>query len=196
MTTQVCPRFLLLMNAVAALAAIGLTAYKAPTTSIYKKIFFPDNNVFNQKVIQEQLNNQPTPEKIAQCRDFKRRGGGWGNGSRYGRMYNSQTVETITGKVLTVDTFTPTSGMSHGVHLQVKTQNGTIPIHLGPAWYVDNQDIIIEPKDTVEIEGSKINFAGEAVIIAAQIKKGDMTLLLRDEDGFPLWNGWRRNQLN
>ncbi|MDJ0534886.1 MAG: hypothetical protein QNJ70_20795 [Xenococcaceae cyanobacterium MO_207.B15] len=28
------------------------------------------------------------------------------------------------------------------------------------------------------------------------VKKGDTTLMLRDDSGFPVWHGWRRNQLN
>ncbi len=57
--------------------------------------------------------------------------------------------------------------------------------------------ITIKLEDKVEIKGSLIKFAGEPVIIAAEVKKGDMTLLLlRSEDGFPIWSGWRRNQFN
>ena len=199
MKPTICPKALIFVNAIFALAAIGLTAYKAPASFIYKQTFFPENNVLNQRATQEKLynqpNNQPTSE-ISQCRDFGQGGGGWRHGNRYGKMFNTKTVETIKGTVVNVDAFIPTRGMSHGVHLQVETQKGIIPVHLGPAWYIQNQDIIIKPEDKLEIKGSKINFAGEPAIIAAEVKKGDMTLKLRSEDGFPVWSGWRRNQFN
>ncbi|MGB3639196.1 MAG: hypothetical protein WBA39_16710 [Rivularia sp. (in: cyanobacteria)] len=194
MTTKICPKFLIFVNAVFALAAIGLTAYKTPASFLNKQTFLPSNNVFNQRPIQEQPYNQAIPE-IFQCRDFRGHGGRWGYG-RYGRMYNVKTVETVRGKVVSVDAFIPRRGMSHGVHLQVETQKGIIPVHLGPAWYIENQEITIKPEDKVEIKGYLINFARKPAIIAAEVKKGNMTLVLRSEDGFPMWSGWRRNQVN
>ncbi len=117
---------------------------------------------------------------------------GWGMGSQYGRMYDPKTVETISGEVVSIDKITPMKGMSYGVHLTLKKDKETISIHLGPGWYIQNQDIKIEPKDKVEVKGSRITFEGKPAIIAAEIKKGDEVLKLRDENGFPVWSGWRR----
>ena len=119
-------------------------------------------------------------------------GGGWGMGTAYGRMYNPKTVETISGEVVSVDKIKPTKGMSYGVHIMVKTDKGTISVHMGPEWFIENQDIKIEPKDKVEVKGSRITFEGKPAIIAAEIKKGDNILKLRDEHGYPAWSGWRR----
>lgn len=118
--------------------------------------------------------------------------GGWGVGTQYGRLYNPKTVEPISGEVVSVDTITPLKGMSYGVHLTVKTDKETISVHLGPAWYVQRQDIKIVPGDKVEITGSRITFQGQPAIIAAEVKKGAEILRLRDENGFPAWSGWRR----
>jgi hypothetical protein len=65
-------------------------------------------------------------------------------------------------------------------------------VHLGPAFYLENQDVKIEPKDKVEVKGSRVTFGGKPAIIAAEVKKGDEVLKLRDENGFPMWSGWRR----
>ncbi len=107
-------------------------------------------------------------------------------------VYNPQTVETISGEVVSVDQISPMKGMSHGVHLMVKTDKETISVHMGPAWFNERQDIQIEPKDHVEVTGSRITFKGEPAIIAKEVKKGDHILILRDEKGFPVWSGWRR----
>jgi len=132
------------------------------------------------------------PESFAQ-RGMKWRGsGGWGMGSNYGRMYDPKTVETVSGEVVSVDRMTPMKGMSYGVHLMLKADKETVSIHLGPLWYIENQDIKIEPKDKVEVKGSRITFEGKPAIIAAEVKKGDEVLKIRDENGFPFWSGWRR----
>lgn len=118
--------------------------------------------------------------------------GGWGPGNPYARMYDPKTVETITGQVVKVDRITPLKGMSGGVHMTVKTDGEQISVHLGPAFYLENQDVKIEPKDKVEVKGSRVTFEGKPAIIAAEVKKGDEVLRLRDDNGFPMWSGWRR----
>jgi hypothetical protein len=119
--------------------------------------------------------------------------GGWGPGSQYGGMYNPNTVETITGEVVKIEQLTPMKVMSYGVHLVVKTQKETVDVHLGPAWYIENQDVKITAGDKIEIKGSRITFQGKPVIIATEVKKGEEILKLRDEKGFPVWAGWRRS---
>ena len=119
-------------------------------------------------------------------------GSGWGMDSPYQRMYNPQTVETITGEVISLDMVTPMKGMGHGVHMMVRTDEETIPVHLGPAWYIENQDVQILPHDEVEVKGSRTMFHGAPALIAAEVKKEDQVLELRDEQGFPVWSGWRR----
>jgi hypothetical protein len=118
--------------------------------------------------------------------------GGWGMGTAYGKMYNPKTVETISGEVVSIDKITPMKGMSYGVHMTVKTDKETISVHMGPGWFIENQDVKIEQKDKIEVKGSRITFQGKPIIIAAEVKKGDEILKLRDENGFPFWSGWRR----
>jgi hypothetical protein len=118
--------------------------------------------------------------------------GGWGSGTPYNKMYDPKTVETISGEVTSVDRITPNKGMAGGIHMNVKTDGETISVHLGPSWYIENQDVKIEPKDKVEVKGSKITFGGKPAMIATEVKKGDEVLKLRDDSGFPVWAGWRR----
>jgi hypothetical protein len=118
--------------------------------------------------------------------------GGWGMGSSYQRMYNPATVETVSGVVESVDKITPVKGMYSGIHLVLKTDKETIAVHLGPEWYIERQDVKIGKGDKIEVKGSRITFDGKPAIIAAECKKGDSILLLRDSSGFPAWAGWRR----
>ena len=118
--------------------------------------------------------------------------GGWGPGTQYNRMYDPKTVETISGEITVVDRITPAKGMSGGVHMNVKTDKETISVHLGPGFYIENQDVKLQAKDKVEVKGSRISFGGKPAIIAAEVKKGEEVLKLRDDAGFPVWIGWRR----
>jgi hypothetical protein len=132
------------------------------------------------------------PQALAQGGLKWRGSGGWGPGGQYARLYDPKTVETISGEVVKVDQVTPIRGMSGGVHLVVKTDKGDVSVHLGPQWYLENQDVKIAPKDMVEVRGSRVTVQGRLAIIAAEVKKGDETLKLRDEAGVPVWSGWRR----
>ena len=118
--------------------------------------------------------------------------GGWGQGTAYSKMYDPKTVETISGEVVKIDTIMPLKGMSAGMHMSVKTDKGEISVHLGPGYFIENQDVKIAAKDKVEVKGSRITFGGKPAIIAAEVKKGDEVLKLRDDSGFPVWSGWRR----
>jgi hypothetical protein len=117
---------------------------------------------------------------------------GWGPGTPYARMYDPKTVETVSGEVASLETLTPMQGMGSGMHLLLKTDKGVISVHLGPVWYLENQDVSLQPGDRVQVRGSRITFQGKPAIIAAEVTRGDEVLHLRDEAGFPLWAGWRR----
>jgi hypothetical protein len=120
-----------------------------------------------------------------------RGGGALGPGNSYGRMYNTNTVETIKGEVISVDKFSR-GGVNFGVHLLLITSTETISVHLGPSWYLDNQKPRIVAKDNVEVTGSRITFDGKPAIIASEVKKGDQVLKLRNANGFPLWARGRK----
>ena len=78
------------------------------------------------------------------------------------------------------------------MHLTLKTEKGLLSVHLGPEWYIVRLDGKLAKGDLVEVKGSRVTFAGNPAIIAAEVKKGDAVLKLRDENGFPAWAGWRK----
>lgn len=116
-------------------------------------------------------------------------GRGWGAGDAYSRMYNPKTVETLGGEVVSVDKFTPGRRMSYGVHFSLKTAKETIPVHLGPSWYLEKQGMTFAQGDKVEVTGSRITYEGKPTIVAAEVKKGGQVLKLRDATGVPAWAG-------
>ena len=114
-------------------------------------------------------------------------------GARGSRMYDPKTVETVKGEVVSVEKVPSPQGKGYGVHLTLKTEKETLLIEVGPGWYVEKQPVKIEAKDILEIKGSRVAPQGKPAIIAAEIKKGDQILKLRDGNGIPAWSGGSRS---
>jgi hypothetical protein len=112
----------------------------------------------------------------------------------YGGRYDPQTVETVSGEVISVDKVAYGRGRYYGVHLLLRTPKGELSVHLGPSWFVDRQTMKIAPHDMVEITGARVTYDGKPALIAAEVKKGSESLRLRTADGLPLWrrSGMRR----
>jgi hypothetical protein len=108
-------------------------------------------------------------------------------GMQYKRTYDPKTVETVSGEVVQVNQIPHRRGRGAGVHLILKTDKEEIPVHLGPSWYLDKQEVKIGRNDKVEVKGSRVTFKGKPVLIAAEVKKGGALLTLRDESGVPAW---------
>ena len=114
-------------------------------------------------------------------------GGGWGPQGQFARLYDPKTVETVKGEIEKVERVAPMKGMSSGIHLVLKTDKGTLSVHLGPEWYVEGQSVKLAPKDQVVVKGSRVAIGGEAALIASEVTKGDEVLKLRNESGVPVW---------
>lgn len=114
---------------------------------------------------------------------------GWGMNSPYQRMYNLSTVETLAGEIMSIERNVPLQGMANGVHLTLKTAKETISVHLGPEWFVERLEARLAQGDKIEVKGSRITFDGKPAIIAAEINRGDETILLRNQAGIPVWSG-------
>lgn len=107
-----------------------------------------------------------------------------------GRLWNAKTVETVSGEVMEVQQIAFPGGKAHGVHLVVKTDaTPDLGVHLGPSWYLEQQTLKVAKGDRVTIKGSRVTLDGKPVLLAAELQKGDQTLVLRDENGVPRWSG-------
>jgi hypothetical protein len=115
-----------------------------------------------------------------------------GQGPPVDRLYNPQTVETISGVVESVVRVDHGKGMPEGVHLVMTTDKERISVHLGPAWFIDNQETKIQALDQIQVRGSRVMFQGKPAIIAAEIVKDGQKLTLRNVNGVPAWRAWCR----
>jgi hypothetical protein len=118
--------------------------------------------------------------------------GAAGRGSA-ARIYDPATVETVRGVVERVEQVKGKGGGGgSGIHLLLKTDKEEIPVLLGPSWYVEKQSLALASQDQVEVRGSRISYEGKPAIVAAEVKKGEQVLELRDAAGIPLWRGQGR----
>jgi hypothetical protein len=74
-----------------------------------------------------------------------------------------------------------------GVHMELKTNEGIVRVHVGPALFVGMNNFSFLTDDVVAIRGARVTKSGETAIWARVIVKDGKTLVLRDDDGTPRW---------
>lgn len=109
-----------------------------------------------------------------------------------GARYNPSTVVTVAGTIAAIDRMSPKrTSKPANVRLTLQTPQGPVMVLLGPADYVEQQPVRLAVGDPVEVTGSQASKGRKARIIAAQVRKGNEVLQLRDPSGRPLWRGVR-----
>ena len=114
---------------------------------------------------------------------------GWEADSAYCRLYDPKALVKLRGTVERVDQVVPMKGMGAGVYLALKTDAESIPVHLGPQWYVEKQPVHFHAGDAVAVTGSRILCDGKPAILAATVQRGDDTAKYRELNGRPAWSG-------
>jgi len=115
-------------------------------------------------------------------------GSGAGKGMR---NYDPKTEVTVKGTIEGVQQQTGKSGWS-GTHLILKTDAGTVNVHVGPSSYIAKNQFTFAKGDAIEVVGSKVTIAGQEALLAREITKDGRTLVLRNPQGIPEWSGGRR----
>jgi hypothetical protein len=109
-------------------------------------------------------------------------------GIHFSKRYDLKTEETLSGEVTAVEKFSPgRGGPPQGLRLMVKFPQETLLVILGPIVYVEQQNVKFAPGDRVEVKGSKMTVRGKPIIVAAEVKKGDQALKMRNAKGEALW---------
>jgi hypothetical protein len=84
--------------------------------------------------------------------------------------------------------------MHPGMALVMDTKTrGRVHVHLGPVWYLERQEFELKPEDEVRVKGTcELEKNGKLRVIAYELTKGDYVLSLRDSQGRPNWEAWRK----
>ncbi len=120
------------------------------------------------------------------CYDYRRAGCRGADCARV-RTYSRAAFETVSGEIIDVYEATSRQGYRSGLHLLIKANEETLDVHLGPISYIEGQNFNFEPGDALEIKGDRFTDSPMPTMTAMEVKKGNETLTLRDEDGFPMW---------
>jgi hypothetical protein len=108
--------------------------------------------------------------------------------------YDKASEATLTGTVAEV---TEPQG-TNGLHLMFKAGDETVEVALGPKAWLDEHHYAFAAGDALTIIGSRSSvhdmatMTNKVTIVARQITKGGETMVLRDENGRPLWAGPNR----
>jgi hypothetical protein len=118
-----------------------------------------------------------------------------GMGGRKGsHHYNPKTEVTVKGTAQEVKEYPSQGGGSHtGLHVILKTEKGSLDVHLGPTDYWKKNGFELTQGDSIEVIGSKNKTDDAEFIIAREVKKGDKVVTLRNAQGVPAWSGGRRS---
>jgi hypothetical protein len=98
------------------------------------------------------------------------------------------------GKVVQVLTESLEEGMYPGMALVLDTKTrGQVHVSLGPVWYLERQEFALTPGDEVRVKGMSEQQDGKLKAVAFEIIKDNYVLSLRDAQGRPNWEAWRKS---
>jgi len=112
------------------------------------------------------------------------------------KLWNPETVREFKGRVSALG---PALVKAPGrperpvgpLMMSLETAEGPIEVVLGPAWYLYLQEPKLAEGDEVSATGSVVTYDGHSFVLAQSVTKGGQTLVLRDENGAPVWMGAR-----
>jgi hypothetical protein len=107
-----------------------------------------------------------------------------------GQMFNPKTVETLDGKIESIEKVTAARmDVPARVLLKLKTDKETVTVYLGPDWYLEKQKAKLSPGDYIQVRGSRVTLDNMTVILPNEITKGSEVMQFWDEQGRPHWRG-------
>jgi hypothetical protein len=108
--------------------------------------------------------------------------------------YDPKMEVTVKGTVEEVKEYPSRSGWRTGQHVMLKTDSGSLDVHLGPTDYWKKNGFEIAKGDSIEVTGSKSKVDDAEVVLAREVKKGEKAVTLRNAQGIPAWSRGRRSR--
>lgn len=106
---------------------------------------------------------------------------------KLGKFYQQGHERTIHGQVMRVSEFTGPRGRFVGVTMVVRTEDGPVPVFLGPRGYLRYNHFMIRPGERITVHGAMADVRDHHVLLAQRIRHRGEILLLRNNRGIPLW---------
>jgi hypothetical protein len=103
----------------------------------------------------------------------------------YGELFNPGKIETVSGKIVKVRYY---DELSLIIYTDAKKP---VLVALGPSDYFAGQNKVLKAGNTVTVTGSMITVDDTPLMIATKIKEGREEMQVRDNEGHPIWMGWK-----
>lgn len=115
-------------------------------------------------------------------------GSAWEPNSWYANEFNPDKIVTISGTIESISSFKPSPDSSAGLRLRIRTDDGRLLlVNAGPFNFANQKGMTFDTGERITVTGSRVQIAGQNVILASQLNKDDKTVQLRTRQGRPLW---------
>jgi hypothetical protein len=104
-----------------------------------------------------------------------------------GPSYDRRAEATFVAKVAEVRE-TGTQSALEGIYLTVTVKTDRVNVYVAPKDFVKLFGVTFKTGQEIEVIGAKTLLEGGEVILAREIRIGQVTLILRDERGWPNWD--------
>ena len=111
-------------------------------------------------------------------------------GAAYLINFDASKMGTLEGVVVRVHQVPNTKVWLTSMNALVRTTTGDVNVELGPAWFIDNQELHLGVDDKITVSGSRVKPSGVDTMIATEVRRGSDVLRLRRDDGTPVWVAW------
>ena len=101
--------------------------------------------------------------------------------------YAAATEMNVRGVVQDVEEFYCPISLDRGTHLTLKTDNGTMQVHVAPGRFLRGNSFDFAPGDNIEVVGSVVRYKGTDAVIARTINRGNETFAFRNSTGKGAW---------
>ncbi len=99
-------------------------------------------------------------------------------------MYDPAREMTVKGTVLEEKDFTcPVSEGELETHLTLKTDDGTVTLHLAPGRIMRSHHLKFAPGDPMTVVGSRVRVFSNDDLIVRSISRGNEEFMFRDKSG-------------
>lgn len=101
--------------------------------------------------------------------------------------YDMSTVIDVTGVVEDVREAAAPPQL-RGIHILLKADGGAaLDVYLGPVSFVKEFVSNFGRRSQIQAVGSKVKAGDDTVVLAREVRRGSLTLYLRDKYGTPYW---------
>lgn len=83
--------------------------------------------------------------------------------------------------------FLPPSGAKPQARLLMKSGTDDVEVYLCPKTFLDDMGVTFKKGDEIQVTGSKVKLDGAELTLAREVSKGEDKLILRFENGKPVW---------